>query len=98
MADFSKIRVELRRHVGVMYSTEFGMMEIEHDQKIVLYSIPDPLPGESPTRQAGYLPDAEDSVLLWLPHIREKAEQVPGLVEWIESEAYRIKAEGNDAK
>jgi hypothetical protein len=94
VADFSKIRVELRRHVGYMHTAEFGLMPVEHPQKYVLYYLPEAAPGESNIRHAGYLADVEGARVCWFPHIREKAEQVRGLVEHIEGEAYRLKDAG----
>lgn len=95
MADFSKIRVELRRHVGYMHTAEFGLIPVEHPQKYVLYYLPkEATPTESNIRHAGYLADVDGARVCWFPHIREKAQLVSGLVEYIESEAYRLKDAG----
>lgn len=94
MPDYSKIRVELRRHIGYMHTAEFGVVPVEHPQKYVLYYLPNASPGESPIRHAGYLADIEGATVAWFPHIRAKAEKVPGLIEYIEAEAYRLKDAG----
>lgn len=89
--DYSNFRVELRRHIGLM-SSELGTIPVEHPQKIVLVYPPEVPPGHPICKQVGYLADVDGSPLLWLPEIKEEA---PGkLQEWIEAEAYRLRAAG----
>ena len=89
--DWTKYRVELRRHVGYA-ATGLGVVPFEHPQKMVLVHLPDALPGMPPLKQIGYLPDYEGAQLLPLFDVWE---EIPsGLRTGITAEAERLKQAG----
>ena len=91
MSEWSNdFRVELRRHIGVSNKPPFGLLPVELAQKRVLVYGPNL---DRPI-ECGILPDRAGAPLLWLPERRETVKDTPGLVEWIEGEALRLKAAG----
>ena len=87
--NYENFRVELRRHIGITQHPDLGVVSQEWPQKLVLVYPPD-LGGAC--RQAGILGDDPNAKISIFPHNAE--EWPPKLVEWVKSEAYRLRDAG----
>lgn len=86
--DWSGFRVELLRHIGAKKHETLGLLPIEHPQKRVLvYG-----PGKDTPTECGILPDHRDQVL-WMPDYENILKDSKGLMEFIQAEALKARAE-----
>lgn len=99
MQDLSKqFEVTLVRHKGrqLQAKSALGKLVIEHPQKRVFVRNINPEPGTQAAaiEQIGYLPDRPGASIIWDPYKLEQIGGAPGLCEFIEAEAQRLKALG----